>query len=157
MDKTRFAKDFMVTKLVTLTPDMDVLDAIEHLVKNRISGAPVVDRDANYLGVFSEAGCISALLDAAYHQLPSHTVREFMDTDCRTIDEGMDILSIMQIFQDTRQRRLPVVRDGKLVGQISRRDVLQEVLNLLAVHTGREKSLLYLSALCEREQAPIED
>jgi CBS domain-containing protein len=145
----------MVTKLVTLTPDLDVLDAIERLVKNRISGAPVVDKDQRFLGVFSESSSFSALLDAAYHQLPGNQVGVFMDKQTRTIDEETDILSIVQIFLDTRQRRLPVLRDEKLVGQISRRDVLQCVLDLFEVQANREKSLLYISALWDRTDAPI--
>jgi predicted transcriptional regulator len=155
MDKPRFAKDIMVTKLVTLTPEMDVVDAIERLVKNRISGAPVVDEDQRYLGVFSESSSFSALLDAAYHQLPSNQVGAFMDTKSKTIDEKTHILSMVQIFLDTRQRRLPVLRDEKLVGQISRRDVLEYVLDLFEVQANREKSLLYLSALWDRADAPI--
>jgi len=155
MDKPRFAKDIMVSKLVTLTPDMDVLDAIELLVKNRISGAPVVDEDQRYLGVFSESSSFSALLDAAYHQLPSNQVGSFMDKKTKTIDEETDILSIVQTFLDTRQRRLPVLRNEKLVGQISRRDVLQYVLELFEVQSNREKSLLYISALWDRSDAPI--
>lgn len=155
MDKQHFAKDIMVTKLVTLTPEMDVVDAIELLVKNRISGAPVVGEGQRFLGVFAESSSFSALLDAAYHQLPSNQVGSFMDKETKTISEETDILSIMQVFLDTRQRRLPVLRGEKLVGQISRRDVLQYVLDLFAVQSAREKSLLYISALWDRTDAPI--
>lgn len=156
MGKPQFAKDIMVTKLVTLSPDMDVIDAIERLVKNRIAGAPVVDKDQRFLGVFSESSSVNALLDAAYHQLPSNQVGSFMDKETKTITEDTEIPSIMQIFLDTHQRRLPVLRDEKIVGQISRRDVLQYVLDLFEVQSGREKSLLYISALWDRSDAPID-
>ena len=79
------ARDFMVTRLVTLKPEMDVLDAVRMLLKNRISGAPVVASDGKYLGVFSEKCSMHVLLDAAYEQLPSNDVRSFMDTQPRTI------------------------------------------------------------------------
>ena len=48
------AQDIMVTNLVTLAPSMDVFDAIDLLLKNRVSGAPVIDDQGEFLGVFSE-------------------------------------------------------------------------------------------------------
>jgi CBS domain-containing protein len=145
----------MISDLVILAPDDDVLDAIARLVKHRISGAPVVDSRRRYLGVFSERCCLSALLDAAYDRLPSNQVAAFMDTASRTIDETCDLLSIIQIFLDTRQRRLPVLRGEKLVGQLSRRDVLRISLDELDIQPERSKSLLYLSALWDRNDAPL--
>ena len=121
------ARDFMVTRLVTLRPEMDVIEAVQRLLKNRISGAPVVDADGTYLGIFSEKCSLQILLDAAYEQLPSNQVRVFMDTDAQTIDPDTHLLSIAQVFLLTPYRRLPVLEDGKLVGQVSRRDVLNAV------------------------------
>ena len=151
------ARDFMVTRLVTLRPEMDVFKAIQLLLKNRISGAPVVDGDGFYLGVFSEKCSMHILLDAAYEQLPSNEVRVFMDTDAQTIDPDTHLLSIAQVFLLTHFRRLPVLEDGRLMGQVSRRDVLQASLDLLRHAPPREEgsSLLYLSALVERHEAPM--
>ncbi len=151
------ARDFMVTKLVTLRPEMDVFKAIQLLLKNRISGAPVVDADGVYLGVFSEKCSMHILLDAAYEQLPSNQVSVFMDTDARTIDPETHLLSIAQAFLLTPFRRLPVLVEGRLVGQVSRRDVLRASLDLLRHAPPREEgsSLLYLSALVERHEAPV--
>lgn len=149
------AKDIMVTKLVTLSPDMDAFEAIDMLLKYRISGAPVVDEKRNYLGVFSEHCCMSFLVEGAYQQLPSIQVYAYMDTDARTIDEEMDILSIAQIFINTHGRRLPVLKEGKLVGQISRRDVLSAIHAMHAISSNEDSSLLYLSSLVARNDAPI--
>lgn len=149
------AKDIMVTKLVTLSPDMDAFEAIDLLLKYRISGAPVVDENRNYLGVFSERCCMSFLVEGAYQQLPSIQVFAYMDTDARTIEEDMDILSIAQIFTNTHARRLPVLEDGKLVGQISRRDVLSAMHAMSAISSNEDSALLYLSSLVARNDAPI--
>ena len=120
------AKDIMVTQLITLSPEMDVFDAIGMLLKNHISGAPVIDRDQNFLGIFSEKTSMQVLISSGYEQLPTTRVDAFMNEESqRVIDEDMDLLSIAQIFLDTPYRRLEVVRDGRLLGQISRRDVLQ--------------------------------
>ena len=66
-----------------------------------------------------------------------------------------DLLTIAQIFRTTSYRRLPVLRDEKLVGQVSRRDVLQAAHQLQAIAPNRETALLYLSSLIDRNDAPI--
>jgi len=155
MNSTIVAREIMITKLVTLSPEMDVFDAIGLLLKHRISGAPVIDPDWKLLGIFSEKDSMRALLEAAYDQLPTSQLFAFMDTNVRTIEEETDLLSIAQIFQSTLYRRLPVTRDGKLVGQVSWRDVLQAAHDLQAIAPDRKTALLYLSSLIDRNDAPI--
>ena len=150
------ARDFMVKKLITLDPEMDVHEAIQLLVRNRISGAPVVGPGWEYLGVFSERCSMQVLLDAAYEQLPSNKVSAFMDAEAQTIDDDTQLLSIAQVFLLTNYRRLPVLdADGKLVGQVSRRDVLKAAIKELSGRKSRDSTLLYLSALVSREEAPV--
>lgn len=151
------ARDFMVKKLVTLRPEMDVLNAVQLLLKNRISGAPVVDSSGHFLGVFSEKCSMHFLLDAAYDQLPSSSVDSFMDRDAQTIDPNAQLLSIAQVFLLTSYRRLPVLEDGRLIGQVSRRDVLHAALKLVKKSPPKasDSTILYLSALKERNEAPV--
>lgn len=151
------ARDFMVKKLITLRPDMDVIDAVQRLLKNRISGAPVVDASGQFVGVFSEKCAMQVLLDAAYEQLPSNEIRLFMDTEAQTIAPDSQLLSIAQVFLLTSYRRLPVLEDGRLIGQVSRRDVMRASLDLIkkTPDHARGPSLLYLSALLERADAPV--
>ena len=120
------AKDFMVTRLVTLSPESDVFEVIGQLLKNRISGAPVVDPEQNFLGIFSEKTSMQVLISSAYEQLPTSRVKAFMNKESqRVIAEDANLLAIAQIFLDTPYRRLEVLRDGRLLGQICRRDVLR--------------------------------
>ena len=155
MNRPTLAKDIMATRLITLSPKMDVFDGISLLLKHRISGAPVVDDAGNLVGVFSEKCSMSVLVASAYDQLPTTEIEAYMHTDFRTITEQTDLLSIAQIFHHTTYRRLPVLRDGRLVGQVSRRDVLRAAHDLSAVAPDREMALLYLSSLVERSDAPI--
>lgn len=151
------ARDLMVTNLITLRPEMDALQAIRTLLQHRISGAPVVDADGNYLGIFSERDSMSVLLGLTYEQQPSTHVGAFMNTDrgC-TIDEAVDLLTIAQTFLNKDYRRLPVLRGTKLVGQISRRDVLRAAVKLIDEHPHQcETPPLYLSALVDRNDAPF--
>ena len=151
------ARDCMVKKLVTLRPEMDVMEAVAMLLRNRISGAPVVNAQGDYLGVFSDKCAMHVIMDAAYEQLPSNEVRAFMDVEARTIEPDTHLLSIAQVFLLTTHRRLPVLEEGKLVGQVSRRDVLQTALEMLRSSPVRDEgsTRLYLSALVERSEAPL--
>ncbi len=150
------ARDVMVTDLVTLDQQMDLFDAIDLLLRNEISGAPVVDEDHRLIGIFSEKDCLRVLVNAAYEQLPTTRIYAFLETDCKTVEEDTDLLTIAQLFLQNPFRRLPVVRDGKLVGQISRRDILRAVNSVEGKegHTHHAR-LLYLSSLVPPEDAPI--
>lgn len=120
------AADFMQTRLFRLRPHENVFEAIGALLRNRISGAPVVDDDGFLLGVFSEKDSMSVVIKGAYDQLPGAEISAFMNPDRgRIITDDTDLLTIAKMFVTTHYRRLPVVRDGILQGQISRRDVLR--------------------------------
>src|SRR5687768_12662282 len=149
------ARDFMVTDLITILPEADVLEATRLLLKHRISGAPVVDRDGRYLGVFSEKSSMHVLLDAAYGELPTRDVRAFMDTEAQTITPETHLLSVAQVFLLTPFRRLPVLEEGRLVGLVARRDVLRCWLRLIdqAPSESTEVSLMYFSELFSAEEA----
>ena len=155
---TLTARDFMATKLITLSPDEDALAAIRKLLHYRISGAPVVDSEGNFLGIFSEKTSMRFLLDAAYSQLPSNRVGAFMNTDiARLITADTDWLSCAQIFLSTPYRRLPVLEGTKLVGQVSRRDLLNAAMQMIDKPDKRSgKFVMYFSALMEQYDAPVD-
>ncbi len=128
------ARNMMVpfSRLVRLPPEMDTLQAVRLLLKHRISGAPVVGDQGEYLGVFSEKTSMQFLIRLTYDALPSNTVEHFMNTESeRTVSESTDLLSIVEKFLTTPYRRLPVVENGQLLGQLSRRDVLSAATKLL--------------------------
>jgi CBS domain-containing protein len=149
------AKDFMATQLITLSPDSDVVQAIGYLLKHHISGAPVIDADRNFLGVFSEKSSMSVLVQAAYEQLPSTKVGAYMNTDFdRTITEEVTVQQCAERFLNTPFRRLPVLRDGKLVGQVSRRDVVRSQYELTLGLTDRHILVLDTHEHVTRGEAP---
>lgn len=148
------AADIMTTKLITLRPEQDVFEAIDLLVKHKISGAPVVDQDGTLIGVFTEKCCLEVLVDTAYESLPTNEVGAFMIQSPVTIEANMQLLSVAQLFISRPVRRLPVVRNGKLLGQISRRDAIKYISKLNKPLPTKGSATLYLSALnLERSSA----
>lgn len=117
--------DYMATELTTLPPDMEINRAMTVLLHAKISGAPVVDRKGELIGVLSKKDCLRAALHASYHQELGGTVSEYMSTSVETLNAEMDIMQAAERFVDSHYRRFPVIRDGRLVGQISRADILR--------------------------------
>jgi CBS domain-containing protein len=150
------ARDIMVKKLITVGPDEDLFDVIDLLVRNKISGAPVVDETGRYLGIFSERTSISLLVDAAQRGTPTNRIEPFIDRDAITVTPETDLWTIAQILMTTHYRRLPVLQeDGKVVGLISRRDVLKAANAMLQPVEPQESSFLFFSSVRERSQAPV--
>lgn len=134
-------REFMTSDLVTLSPAMCVFDAIDHLLSRRISGAPVVDDEGRFDGVFSEKTAMRVLAAAMHDQLPGTNVGSYMNVDRgRLIDENDLLLAIARKFEQTPYRRLPVLRNNRLVGQVSRRDVLKAEHKLATEVISRAKS-----------------
>lgn len=121
-------RDYMATYLVTFTETMDAIEAVDHLLQYRISGAPVVDEQKHLIGMLTEKDCMKTVLSAAYHDDLGATVGDLMTRTVETIDVDMSMVELAERFLKTSIRRYPVLDDGRLVGQISRRDVLRAFL-----------------------------
>ena len=130
--KSALVRDYMAGQLVAFKPDMDVLDAIHELVKQRIAGAPVVNDQGELVGMLSELDCLKIALNAGYYGDWGGPVADYMTPDVETVDADMSIIDLAQKFLKSGFRRFPVLRNNRLVGQISRRDVLR-ALSQLAV------------------------
>lgn len=123
--KSCVVKDYMAHTLVTFKPETDVLEAVHTLVEHRIAGAPVVDNEGNLLGMLSEFDCMKVALNAGYHGIWGGPVRDFMSDGVETVDAEMSIVDLAQVFIEKKFRRFPVMQGTRLIGQISRRDVLR--------------------------------
>lgn len=123
-------RDYMAGNLVTVSDDMEINAAMNVLLKNRISGAPVLDDEGALVGVLSKKDCLRAALEASYYRQWGGPVRDYMTRKVRTIDADADILEATRIFVDSAFRRLPVLESGQLVGQLSRADALQAMSDL---------------------------
>lgn len=126
------AEYYMSRRLVTFSPDQTMDQVIAILLSKKISGGPVVDEHGQLVGVISEGDCLKQVVKGKYHNIPtlSGYVRDFMATDVKSINYNMNIFELAQMFLNMRLRRFPVLKEGKLVGQISQKDVMRAVIEL---------------------------
>ena len=128
MHVTPHVSDYMDTKFITLHPEMDIHDAIAVLLDQKITGAPVVDNKENLVGILSEKDCLRTLVHGAYSGVPGGgKVEDYMTQEVDTIHPDLDIFTVADRFLNCSYRRLLVIRDKKLVGQITRRDLLRAI------------------------------
>ena len=124
--------DYMTRNLITFKPEHTVEEVIQSLISNRISGAPVVNENNELVGMISEGDCIKQISDSRYYNMPvgDTTVEQHMVKNVETIDGNMNIFDAAQKFVNAKRRRFPIVENGKLVGQISQKDILKAAMNL---------------------------
>lgn len=122
--KPRIA-DYMATDLVTLSPDMEINRAMKTLLDERVSGAPVVDAKGLLVGVLSKKDCLKAALSSFYYQEWGGSVADYMSSPVETLEADMELVQAAERFLASHFRLFPVMRDGRLAGQISRTDVLR--------------------------------
>ena len=124
--------DYMTKKLITFKPDQSVLDVMDVLIKKKISGGPVVNSKGELMGIISEGDCMKQISESRYFNMPMNetTVEKHMVKDVETIDGNMNIFDAANKFLESRRRRFPIVENGKLVGQISQKDVLKAALDM---------------------------
>jgi CBS domain-containing protein len=115
----------MTTDLVTITPDTELMRAVYLLVEHDVSGMPVVDENGNLVGILTERDCIATAINAGYFDEAGGSVRDFMSSPVETAEPDDSLMDIADRLSKSTYRRFPVVEDGRLVGLISRRDVLE--------------------------------
>jgi len=124
------AQDFMTRKVHTVTADMSLDDAIAFLKRHKVSNAPVVEEDHEghrmLVGFLSEGDCLEHLSNEVFFGSPAprQTVQTMMKRHPVCVEPEMDVFTLASIFVNHRYRHLPVAAEGRLLGIVSRRDVL---------------------------------
>tara|TARA_B100000609_G_C17047836_1_gene347353 strand:- start:121 stop:585 length:465 start_codon:yes stop_codon:yes gene_type:complete len=124
--------DYMSTRLITFRPDQSIYEAVDMLLKHRISGGPVVNENNELIGVISEGDCLKEVVKGKYNNMMilSGKVYEHMASNVISISPETNIFEAANMFLTRRLRRFPVVRNGKLIGQISQKDIMKAVLKM---------------------------
>lgn len=130
MSQSLSTKDYMTTDVITVAPEMNIHAAIKLLVDKRISSTPVVDNNGNLIGILTTRDCLNVAFSASYHKDSGGRVADYMSGDVETIDAASDIVEVADLFLKSHYRRFPVITNDRLVGLISRYDVLKALADL---------------------------
>ncbi len=125
--------DYMTTNLITFKAEDSLDHVIAQLISHKISGGPVVNDKNELIGIISEGDCIKYISDSMYYNMPmdrTNTVEKNMVSEVETIDKNMNIFDAATKFISSKRRRFPIVENGKLVGQISQKDILKAALKM---------------------------
>lgn len=125
------ARDCMTTRVLTLSPEQDLFEAIAQLLKHSFAAAPVVDEDYRLVGMLTEKDCLRVLSNFAYDDdLEGGKVADYQSAIRIVCEPEMDIFGVTDRFLACNFPLLPVVENERLVGVISRRDTLRGVERL---------------------------
>ena len=130
MSESVKVRDYMARDLVTLSPDTEILRAVSTLLENDIAAAPVVDEAGSLVGILTERDCMRVVLIAGYHAEYGGQVSDYMSKKVDTISADESIVDAAKLFLGHRFHRYPVLDNGRLAGQISRRDVMRALEKL---------------------------
>jgi CBS domain-containing protein len=124
--------DIMTSQLVIFTPEQSIHEVMRAFIKHRISGGPVVDESGKLVGVISEADCMKEISDSRYFNLPilDKSVAHFMTKEVDTIDANTSVFDAASLFSKSSRRRYPVMENNRLVGQVSRKDIVIAALEM---------------------------
>jgi len=118
-------RDYMSRDVITVDDGMEVLKALMLLAGNDIAGAPVLGDGGEVVGVLTEKDCLKRALAATYHSEYGGLVSEYMSSPAVTLTPDDGLVQAAEQFVALPFHRFPVIEDGRLVGILSRRDVIQ--------------------------------
>lgn len=130
------ATDFMTGSVVTVSPESDIVEAVEVLTRRRCSGAPVVDAGGRVVGVLTQECCMRAISGSIFNAEVPGKVDDHMVADFVTVGPEADLFSVVSTFRE-QDRRLLVVDHDRVVGIITRGDALRALAALRKVRDAR--------------------
>ena len=145
------AKDVMTHCLVTVTPEAPIRDAIARMISHEVSGMPVVDADGKLVGIVTEGDFLrrvemhttaprhrwlELLLGpgsgaAEYVRSHGHSVRDVMSPDVVTVGKETPLSEVVRLMEEQMIKRIPVIDDDRVVGMVSRADLMSALAELL--------------------------
>ena len=135
MDSLPKIKQFMDQVVPVLKPGMRLTEAVDFLLRHRVTGAPVVDRKGKIIGIITETDLLRIISEGVGGEPPTDAkVADFMTTEVVTVDPETDIYFVAGVFLANPFRRLPVVNKGKLVGAVTRFDLLRVIQSMSRIH-----------------------
>ncbi|MEJ2648153.1 MAG: CBS domain-containing protein [Sedimentisphaerales bacterium] len=122
------AREIMTSQVICIHKDTPVFDAVDLMVTNSITGIPVIEDDSALVGILSEQDVLR--LFETYEDEKSKTVTDFMTQPAIHFEENERVEDICSCMMQNSIRRVPITSNGRVVGVISRSDILKQILNL---------------------------
>ncbi len=144
VDRSVLVGDYMSRKVISFDLRDDVGDIVAILLEHKISGAPVLDENKQVIGFISEQDCIKEMLNTAFYCDLTANAKDVMKTPVVSVSPDMPISELAQQFDTAKPKLYPVVEEGKLVGMISRSNVLQGLydISIRCHHLSDQKTAL---------------
>lgn len=120
-------KDYMTFQPLTLNKDTPLITAVESLFEHECLGAPVIDQQKKLIGFLSEEDCLSVMLKRTYHCDMMMKVSDCMRTEVLSVDIEANILAVAESMVGQKPKMYPVLDDDKVVGLITRTQILQAI------------------------------
>ncbi len=122
-------QDCMTRSVVTLTPNMDIVEALRVLLQKNITAAPVLDPQGRLIGMLSETDCLAGALTGSYYSQESNLVSEYMSQLVTTAKASDSIVDVYQQCMAEKATRVPVLdENGVIAGMLSPKDLMAAVL-----------------------------
>ena len=119
-------KNIMTTDIISVHVETPVIEALHLLSEKQVSGLPVIDSNNDVVGILSEKDVLQILIDKSLNG--KKLVGDYMSRDVVSFTEDDNAIEICKFFVKSHIRRVPIVREGKLVGIVSRRDIVKLIL-----------------------------
>jgi CBS domain-containing protein len=167
-------RDVMTRNVISVAPNQSVLEAAQTMLRNRISGLPVIDADGKLVGIVSEGDFLRrgeigtrlqrprwleflvgpGRLASEYVHASGRKIEEVMTPEPYTVTEDDSLQAVVELMERRRVKRLPVLRDGRVVGIVSRANIMNACIELAHYPTGpaddgsiRERVIAALAAM----------
>ena len=129
MSRSLSVEDYMVKRPVKVNMNATVLEAVDVILENSVSGVCVVDDNNKLVGILSELDCLRAIVERIYkgNGTDAGLVHEVMTREVETNKPGDDIISVAASMLDSKRRRRPILDDSGLVGQVTCRQILSAI------------------------------
>jgi CBS domain-containing protein len=166
-------KDAMTRSAISISPKADVSEALDVMIRSRLSGLPVVDETGSLVGIVSESDflrrwelgtesspihwleefILPGMVAEIYTRAHSRRVEDIMSKEVATVDEDASLSDAVGLMEKRRVKRLPVVKEGKVVGMISRADFVRALA--LFIRQPRDEAVISDVEIKERIESEM--
>ena len=132
LDVAFIVSDYMTKNLIYFNENDSLRETLETLVRNEITGGPVINNNNELVGMISETDFVKCVSDSRYFNMPwgNEKLSTLMSRTIETISANDTIFDAVNQFNTSTKKRFPVLKEGKLIGQISQHDVLVAALRI---------------------------